>query len=497
VATPRLRQFGRQRLRGTLLGQPGFRRLWFGQSVSEFGSEVTTLALPLAAVLVLHASTFQVGLLTTTGFAGFLLIGLPAGVWVDRVRRKPVMIAADVIRALVLASIPVAYGLGVLTLAQLYVVTFICGVAAVFFDVAYMSLVPGLVGRQHIAEANAKLQASVSVAQVSGPSAAGFLIGLLSAPVAFVADAASFVVSVLSLLIIADREPAPARAERRGLRAEMADGLRFVATHPILRLIAGATSTANLFSSAVTAISVVFLVRQVHLGASAIGVLMSLGAIGGVAGALSCGVLRRRIGSARLIWLSMAVTKPFGLLIPVTFPGAGLACFAVGLFALSFGSVVYNVHQASFRQQLCPHRLLGRMNATIRFIVWGTIPLGGLLGGALGAWLGNREALWVCAAGACLAPIWLLASPLRRMRDTEPVPAEPGLASDSAGQCSADGPALPADHASPAGIDRAPHQHQPEHAPNTDARSQPEHAHTDRTPERPDRRRNLRSQRGP
>jgi Transmembrane secretion effector len=360
-----------------------------------------------------------------------------------------------------------------------------------------MSLVPGLVGRQHIAEANAKLQATVSVAQVSGPSAAGFLIGLLTAPVAFLADAASFVVSVLSLLIIADREPAPERPERRGLRAEMADGLRFVATHPILRLIAGATSTANLFSSAVTAISVVFLVRQVHLGASAIGVLVSLGAIGGVAGALSCGVLRRWIGSARLIWLSMAVTKPFGLLIPVTFPGAGLACYAVGLFALSFGSVVYNVHQASFRQQLCPHRLLGRMNATIRFIVWGTIPIGGLVGGALGDWLGNRDALWACAAGACLAPIWLLASPLRRMRDTETVPAEPGPASDPPGQCSADGSVLPADHASPAGIDRVPQQHPPEHAPNRDARNQPEHADTDRAPEQPDRRRHLRSQRGP
>jgi predicted MFS family arabinose efflux permease len=289
--------------------------------------------------------------------------------------------------------------------------------------------VPGLVGRQHVAEANAKLQGSVSVAQVSGPSAAGFLIGLLSAPVAFLADAASFAVSVLSLLMIRDREPAPGRA-RRSLRAEMAEGLRLVVTHPILRMIAGCTATANLFSSAVMAISVVFLVRQVHLGASAIGVLTSLGAIGGVAGALSCGVLRRRIGSARLIWLSIAVAKPFGLLIPVTFPGAGLAFYAVGLFALSFGSVVYNVHQASFRQLLCPHRLLGRMNATIRFIVWGTIPLGGLLGGALGSWLGNRDALWVCAAGACLAPIWVLASPLRRMRDTEPVPADPGLAPD-------------------------------------------------------------------
>jgi MFS family permease len=432
VTTARLQRFVAQRLDGKLIGQPGFRRLWFGQSVSEFGSQVTTLALPLAAVLVLHASTFQVGLLTTTGFAGFLLIGLPAGVWVDRVRRKPVMIAADVARTLVLASVPVAYGLGVLTLAQLYVVTFIHGVATVFFDVACMSLVPGLVGRRHVAEANARLQATVSVAQVSGPSAAGFLIGLLSAPVAFVADAASFVVSVGSLLIIRDREPAPVRATRRSLRAEMAEGLRLVVTHPILRMIAGCTSTANLFSSAVMAISVVFLVRQVHLGAATIGVLTSLGAIGGVAGALSCGILRRRIGSARLIWLSLAVTEPFGLLIPVTFPGAGLACYAVGLFALSFGSVVYNVHQASFRQLLCPHRLLGRMNATIRFIVWGTIPLGGLLGGALGSWLGNRAALWACAIGACLAPAWVIASPLRGMRDTEPAPAESGLAPESA-----------------------------------------------------------------
>jgi MFS family permease len=432
VTTARLRHLARSRLDGRLIGQPGFRRLWFGQSVSEFGSQVTTLALPLAAVLVLHASTFQVGLLTTTGFAPFLLIGLPAGVWVDRVRRKGVMIAADAARALALATIPVAYGLGTLSLAQLYVVTFVQGVATVFFDVAYMSLVPGLVGRQHVAEANAKLQATVSVAQVSGPSAAGFLIGLLSAPVAFLADAASFVVSVLSLLIIRDREPAPERAERHSLRAEMAEGLRFVVTNPILRMIAGCTSTANLFYSAVTAIGVVFLVRQVHLGASGIGVLTSLGAIGGVAGALSCGVLRRWIGSARLIWLSLTVAAPLALLIPVTFPGPGLACYAVGLFALSFGGVVYNVHQASFRQLLCPHRLLGRMNATIRFIVWGTIPLGGLLGGALGSWLGNRAALWVCAIGACLAPIWVLASPLRGMRDTESVSAEPGLQPDPA-----------------------------------------------------------------
>jgi MFS family permease len=407
-----------------LIAHSGFRRLWFGQSVSEFGSQITVLALPLAAVLALHASTFQVGLLTTAGYAAFLLVGLPAGAWVDRMRRKPVMIAADVTRAVVLASVPVAYELHVLTLAQLYAVAFVQGVATVFFDVAYMSYVPGLVGRPNVVEANAKLQTTVSLAQVAGPSASGYLIALLSAPVAFVANAATFVVSVVSLLWIRDREEPVQRAPGRSLGAEMAEGLRFVVTQPILRMIAGCTSFSNLWSSAVFAVSVVFLVRQVGLHASTIGTLTSVGAIGGVTGALSCGVLRRWFGSARIIWLSITVCSPFALLLPATFPGPGLACYAVGFFMISFGNVVYNVHQASFRQMLCPPELLGRMNATIRFIVWGTLPLGGLLGGALGSWLGDRNAMWVGAIGLTIAPVWVLASPLLRMRDTEAVDTE-------------------------------------------------------------------------
>jgi MFS family permease len=405
-----------------LIGQPAFRRLWIGQSVSELGSQVTTLALPLAAVLVLHASTFQVGLLTTAGYAAFLLVGLPAGAWVDRLRRRPIMIAADAVRALALASIPVAYGLGVLTLGQLYAVTFIAGVASVFFDVAYMSYLPGLVGRDNLVDANGKLQATVSLAQVGGPSVAGVLVGALGAPFAFVADAASFVVSVGSLVAIRHREPAPERVARRTMRAEVAEGIAFVVRQPILRMIAGCTSTWNLFSSAIYAITVVFLVRQVHLGAATIGLIMSAGAVGGVIGGLSASLLRRWIGSARVIWVSAIVTAPFALLIPLTFPGVGLALFGVATFVTSLGSVVYNVSQASFRQLLCPPGLLGRMNATVRFIVWGTLPLGGLLGGALGGWLGDREAIVVCAVGVALAPGWLLVSPLLRLRDT-PVPA--------------------------------------------------------------------------
>jgi MFS family permease len=419
-------QHGAHRKRSTkLIGQPDFRRLWAGQTVSEFGSQVTTLALPLAAVLVLHASVFQVGLLTTAGYAAFLLVGLPAGVWVDRLRRRSVMITADVVRAIALASVPLAYGFGVLTLEQLYAVAFATGFASVFFDVAYMSYLPGLAGRAHVVEANAKLQATVSLAQVSGPSASGFLIGALTAPVAFLADAGSFVVSVVSLVAIRHREPAPERPEARSLRAEMAQGLRFVVRQPILRMIAGCTASSNLCSSAVFAIVIVFLVRQVGLHAGTIGVLTSLGAVGGVAGALTSGLLRNWIGTARIIWVSITVTSPFGLLIPLTSRGAGLALYAVAMFMTSFGAVTYNISQASFRQLLCPPRLLGRMNATIRFIVWGTLPIGGFLGGLLGSWLGDRNAIWVAEIAGTLAPAWVLASPLLRMRDTEAVDAGP------------------------------------------------------------------------
>lgn len=424
-------------------GAEGFRRLWLGQTVSVFGSQVTVLALPFTAVVLLHASTLQVGLLTTAEYAPFLAIGLPTGVWVDRVRRRPIMITADALRALVLASVPLAYVLGLLSLAQLYVVAVAQGVGTVFFDVAYMSYLPGLVGRQHLVESNAKLQVSQSVAEVSGPTVSGLLISLLSAPVAFVADAASFVVSVCSLLSIRQPEAAPTSIGAPNLRAEIAEGLRFVMAQPVLRMIAGATATGNLFGAAFSAISVVFLVRQVGLGAATIGVITSAAAVGGVVGAFSATWLRRSLGPARVIWTSLTFTAPCAVLIPLTSPGPGLAFYAVGLFMTSFGIVVYNINQASYRQLLCPPHLLGRMNATMRFLVWGTLPLGGLLGGALGSWLGTRYAIWVAVSGEALTPIWLLASPLISEPDlviSEPdlLISEPGLDISKPGLAPAD-----------------------------------------------------------
>jgi MFS family permease len=378
------------RRRGGLLWHRDFRLLWVGDTISQLGTEVSVLALPLVAVLYLDASTFEVGVLTALQFAPFLLIGLPAGAWCDRVRRRPVMIAGDLIRAALLASIPIAAATGVLSVGQLFGVALLHGIATVFFDVSYQSYLPSLVGRDGLVEGNAKLQASQSVAQVAGPTLGGFLVQMFTAPFAVLADAVSFVVSAVCVGGIRTAEPYPERPERRHLGKEIGEGLGFVLRHPILRMIAATTGTSNLFNSAFFAIAVVFLVRGLHLSAGVIGVLMSAGSVGGILGALSASVIARRIGQARTIWLSLAATAPFGLLIPLAQPGAGLALFAVGTFTFSFGAVVYNVAQVSFRQALCPPRLLGRMNATVRFLVWGTMPLGGLLGGALGTWIGLR-----------------------------------------------------------------------------------------------------------
>jgi MFS family permease len=410
--------------KGVLLQHRDFRLLWGGETVSELGSQVSLLAIPLLAVRTLHATTFEMGLLTAASTAAFLVVGLPAGVWVDRVRRRRVMIGADLGRVLALGSVPIAYAVGGLTLVQLFVVTLTSGILTVFFDVAYQSYLPALVGREHLVEGNAKLTGSAQVAAVAGPSVAGGLVQAIGGSAAVALDSVSFLASAVAVGAIRRPEPKPVVPVEGHpkLVHDIGEGLRFVFGDRLLRAIAATTATSNLFGGIAAAVEIVFLVRAVHASSGVIGLLFTAGGAGGVLGALAAGPTARHFGGARATIIGIACSAG-ALLIPLTMAGAGLLYFGAGMFIVSFSAVVYNVNQVSFRQRLCPDRLLGRMNATMRFVVWGVLPVGALIGGALGSVVGLRPTLWIGAAGQAVAGIWLLASPMRTMRDFPDAPA--------------------------------------------------------------------------
>jgi MFS family permease len=416
-----------------------FMLLWIGQAVSEIGSAVTIVALPLVAVILLHASTFQVGLLSAASTVCFLVIALPAGLIVDRVAKRRLMIICDVARMLILGSVVVAAAAGVLTMAQLFAVAFLTGLATVFFDVAYQSYVPSLVARDQLHEGNGKLGATQAFSEVAGPGLGGVLFGLLKAG-SMAADAISFAVSTASLLLIRAKEPrpgdartpadaepspasdaAPAGRGLTGLREELFAGLRFVFGDRVLRKIAACTGTANLFHSVSGALEIIFLIRVLHVTPAATGLLISVGSLGGILGGILSGRLAKWIGSARIIWFSVGVFGAIPIVMPLTEPGPRLVLFPIAVAGLSFAVVLYNIAQLSYRQLICPPHLLGRMNAAMRWIVWGTIPLGGLLGGVLGSLLGIRATIWIGVIGSWAAAFWVFFSPLRGMRD---IPAE-------------------------------------------------------------------------
>ncbi|MBZ4321249.1 MFS transporter [Streptomyces huiliensis] len=399
-----------------------FRLLLSGAAAGQLGAQVTLVALPLVAVVELDASPLQTGFLTAAETAAFLLVGLPAGAWVDRMRRLPVLIRADVLRALAMAALPLAAWAGVLTMTQLYVVALVTGVATVFFDIAHQSYLPSLLPREKLVAGNGALETVRSSAQMAGPGVGGVLVQVAGAPLALLANALGYLVSALCLRGIRTPEPPPAPSGGEPLRAQIAEGLAFVFRNPALRMIACSTAVANFFAAMLTAVQTVFLVRVLDLPASAVGLMLSAAAVGGLGGALCADVLGRAVGRARVIWLAPLVTGPFALLWPLAGRGAAAAWFAVGEAVVFFGAVVYNVAQVSFRQLLCPDALLGRMNATLRFVVWGMMPFGALVGGAVAGAYGARAAVWLCAAGFLLVPLPLLLSPLRRQRDLPAVP---------------------------------------------------------------------------
>ncbi|WP_037914397.1 MFS transporter [Actinacidiphila yeochonensis] len=416
--------------RGPSLWRHGdFLLLWGGQTVSETGSQVTVLALPLAAVVLLGASAFQVGLLSAAQTGAYLLVALPAGAVVDRLAKRRLMIACDLTLLLVIGSVPLARAAGALTLAQLYAVAAVSSVLSVFFSVAYQSYLPVLLDRGRLMDGNGKLAVSQSAAQIAGPSLGAGLVALVGAAGAMGADALSFAVSAGSLAAIRSREPRPAptggRARPR-LWPQIREGLAHLTGDPILRAAAAFSGTANFFVIMVETLGPVFLVRTLHLRPGLVGLLLALGAVGGVAGGVAARHLARTVGSARISWISMTVLSLPGLLIPMAGPGWWALLFGLGWISWTFASTVAGVSLTSYRQAACPPELLGRVSAAARWINWGTLPLGGLAGGALASACGVREALWIAVTGGCCAGLWLLFSPLRGMRDIplgQPEPA--------------------------------------------------------------------------
>jgi MFS family permease len=392
---------------------PDFLRLWSAQTISQFGSAVTGLALPFAAILVLHTSVFQVALLTTIEFLPFLLFSLPAGVWVDRLPRRPILIVGDLGRAAALVSIPIAAAFDALTIGQLYVVGFTTGTLTVFFDVAYQSYLPSLVERGQLADANGKLEVSRSGAQLAGPGLAGLLVGAITAPYAILADAVSYVGSALFVGAIQRRERAEPAVEQPQMRREIAEGLRYVLGHPYMRPSMMFVAISNFSSNLVFSIFLVYAVRELDLSAATIGLVLSLSNLGVLVGAATANRLALRLGIGRTLIGSAALGGCSLLLVPSA-PRSLAIPFIVVAFALGGAcAVIYNVTGISLMQAITPDRMLGRMNASRRFIVWGVIPLGGLAGGILASHAGLTTAIWVGAIGASIAFVPLLFSPVR------------------------------------------------------------------------------------
>lgn len=400
--------------RPTLWRHRNFRRLWIGETVSQVGSQISGIALPLVAIIGLHATTLQVGALTACEWLPFLVLGLPAGAWVDRMRMRRVLIATDLLRACALASVPLAAVFDALALAQLFVVALVVAVGTLFFDVAYQSYLPELIGREDLVAGNARLQASESVASLAGPGIGGALIQAMTAPYAVIADAVSFVWSAGWVAAIDEPDRRPERTTERSLRREIAEGLRFVLGNPLLRSIAAATSICNLFGAMTGALYLVLFVRSLHLAPGAIGLIGSLSAIGGLVGAFGASRVACRLGQGPTIVVAMGASGVLGFALPIVHRDWTLGLLVVAQTLWFACGVIYNITQVSFRQALCPPRLLGRMNATMRFIVWGTLPFGAAIGGVLGSWLGVRETLFVAAVGGMFAVVPLVLSALPR-----------------------------------------------------------------------------------
>lgn len=439
ASAPETTPDARSTRRQSLARHPEFVKLWSAETISQFGTQVSGLALPIIAAVTLKVTPFEFGLLGTIEFLPFILLSLPAGVWVDRMRRRPILIAGDIGRGIALLSIPIAFAFNGLTIWQLYLVGFFNGCLTVFFDVSYQSYLPALVDREDILEGNSKLEVSRSAAQITGPGIAGQLIGVIGAPLSIVLDSLSYFASAALVLVIRKPEPKPERTAPGelgpGMPTEIREGLSYVLTHPYLRNIAACTAISNLFNTMLFAVLVLYFLRTLGFTAATLGLGLSLGAIGFLIGALLANRLGGRFGVGPTIVGSALIFAVAPVFFGVARGELAFPLATFGLALISFGGAIYNINQVSLRQAITPASMQGRMNATMRFVVWGTIPIGSLIGGFLGGVIGLEATVWIGVIGGMFAFLPLLFSPIMKvMKMPEPI--------DDAGDASGRPPSL-------------------------------------------------------
>jgi MFS family permease len=408
--------------RPKLLRNGDFVKFWFGDTFTQFGSQITTLALPLTAVLTLHASSFDMGLLNTATYLPFLFLTLFVGVWIDRVKRRPVMLWSLAGRTVVLLMVPVLSWTHVLSVPWLVFAALLLGVFTVCFEVTYQAYVPAIVEREDLQEANSKLQVSASSAQVAGPALGGGLVGWLGGPVTLLTNAGALAVPLACLNLIRRREDAPEVGqegeERRKVWSDIRSGLKFTFGNPMLRACALEAGTYNGFWLVLETVFLLYATQKLGLSSGVIGLVIGGGAVGALLGAVIAKKLSDRLGVGTTISLAMVS----GCAAPILVPLAGgpravlLALLTLSYFIGGLGSTVANIQVVSLRQAVTPYRMLGRMSASYRFIAYGPIPFGAMLGGGLGDAIGLRSTLVVAAAGLFASSLWIVFSPIRTLR---------------------------------------------------------------------------------
>jgi len=404
----------------SLWRHPDFLKLWAGQTISLAGSQVTGLALPLTAILLLRANALEMGVLRAVQYAPFVLLSLVAGVWIDRVRRRRLLIMADYGRAALLASIPVVILLGGRWMPYLYVIGFVVGILTVVFNIAYQAHLPSLVDRAHLVEGNSKLEASRSLTQVAGPSLGGLFVELFSPPAAIFIDAASFLVSAISLQLIRAPEPEPARATADAWR-ELLEGFAFIWAKPFIRLVAITTATVNLCLAMAQAVYILFMSQDLGFNPLLLGLVLAAGGGGGLAGAATARHVVRLVGFERTVGGAIGLIGVgfLGIALAAIVPVPAFPLVVVAQVLMSYGLIVYNVSQFTLWQQTTPARLRGRVSATFHFIIWGVLPLGALAGGIVGSVLSLRTLIGLASVGIILSALWIAIAVARTVRGEE------------------------------------------------------------------------------